>query len=141
MSTIGLDVGTARTGAARLVAGVALPQAALPGLHLPQAAVQLAQWLQQQGCSVLVVGIPRDPHGAETPLASEIRMHVAEALAEWGRAGDSPAPALHWVDERYSTAATAAAGRSAGLNAKRQRPEVDSATAAALLQAWADRQS
>lgn len=82
----------------------------------------------------LVVGLPLDLGGNETPWCGEVRT-MGDALAQ---RLDVP---VDYVDERMTSVRAERAVRGIGLN-KTQREEkgrIDAAAAALILQAWLDR--
>ncbi len=83
---------------------------------------------------VLVVGLPLDLQGHETPWCQEVR-DFGDALA---RRLEIP---VRYVDERMTSVQAQRAVRSVGLGKKeRERKErIDAAAAALILQAWLDR--
>jgi len=83
----------------------------------------------------LVVGLPLDLPGNETPWCGEVRAMGDRLAARMG-------VPVEYVDERLTSVRAERAIRSLGLN-KRQREEkgrIDAAAAALILQAWLDRQ-
>jgi putative Holliday junction resolvase len=89
---------------------------------------------RERGVHRLVVGLPLDLAGNETPWCGEIRAMGDELATRLGIPVD-------YVDERFTSARAERAVRSIGLP-KRRREEkgrVDAAAAALILQAWLDR--
>ena len=76
----------------------------------------------------VVMGLPLDGDGNETPRCAEVRA-VAMAITE--RSGRP----VSFVDERYSTARTHRALHEAGGKVGDHRHDIDALTAAMLLQA------
>ncbi len=84
----------------------------------------------------LVVGLPLDLRGNETPWCGEVRVMGDDLGARMGVPVD-------YVDERMTSVRAERTIRSLGLS-KRKREEkgrVDAAAAALILQAWLDRQT
>ncbi len=79
----------------------------------------------------VVMGMPLDGNGNETPRCAEVR---AVALAITARSGR----AVSFVDERYSTARTHRALHEAGGKVGDHRHDIDAMTAAMLLQGVLD---
>ena len=113
-------------------------------------ALRIRQDLGARRPVALVAGLPLDAKGREGPSALTVRT-LAEQLqveltALYGLAEQLP---LHFVDERFSTAAILSERRSAPGPARRGQPKhvplrelrsgIDAAVAAALLQGWLDR--
>ena len=79
----------------------------------------------------VIMGMPLDGDGHETPRCAEVRS-VATAITE--RSGR----AVSFVDERYSTARAHRALHEAGGKVGDHRHDIDAMTAALLLQAVLD---
>jgi putative holliday junction resolvase len=75
----------------------------------------------------VVMGLPLDGDGNETPRCAEVRQ-VASAITE--RSGRP----VSFIDERYSTARTTRALHEAGGKVGDHRHDIDALTAATLLQ-------
>jgi putative holliday junction resolvase len=75
----------------------------------------------------VVIGLPLDGDGNETPRCAEVR-RVAAAITE--RSGRP----VFFVDERYSTARTLRSLHEAGGKVGDHRHDIDALTAATLLQ-------
>ncbi len=86
--------------------------------------------------SHLVVGLPLNLKGDETPWCAEVR-DAGDRLAARLDVG------VDYLDERFTSVRAARAIRSIGLPRKeRERKErVDAAAAVLILQAWLDRQA
>jgi putative Holliday junction resolvase len=82
----------------------------------------------------LIVGLPLDLGGNETPWCGEVRA-MGDALAARMKIP------VDYVDERFTTARAERAIRSIGLPRGRRQGKgrVDAAAAAIILQAWLDR--
>ncbi len=80
----------------------------------------------------VVMGLPLDGDGNETPRCAEVRL-VAAAITE--RSGRL----VSFVDERYSTARAHRALHEAGGKVGDHRHDIDAMTAAILLQGVLDR--
>lgn len=81
----------------------------------------------------IVVGLPLDPRGEETPWCEEVRAMGDEL-------GRRLAVPVAFVDERMTSVQAERAVRTSGLR-RRQREEkgrVDAAAAAIILQRWLD---
>ena len=94
---------------------------------------RLEELARAHGVGTLVMGLPLDLEGNETPWCAEIR-EVGDAL---GSRLDLP---VHYVDERFTSVQAEEVVRSIGLK-KRDREEkarVDAAAAALILQRWLD---
>jgi putative Holliday junction resolvase len=96
-----------------------------PGKRPPIA--ELARRAAELDVSGLVLGLPLDSDGAETPLALEVRS-VGAALAARTKL------AVRYVDERFTTAVALRAVRSVGGSTRGRKGDVDALAAAVLLQ-------
>jgi putative Holliday junction resolvase len=153
---LGFDAGAARCGLAVAPAGEAGMPVIATALSVvatePQTA--LAQRVQAalgaRTSVALIAGLPLDERGAEGPAA-----RLARALAE-RLAAELNVP-VHFVDERFSTAAALAArrnvmgvdaagtrreagGKARHVSARELRVDIDAQVAAELLQSWLDAQ-
>jgi len=133
---VGLDLGERRIGVAvsDRDGTLAMPAGVLQrcGEQAHDHAV-VARQVEELGGEVVVVGLPLSLDGTRGPAALAAEEEAA-ALR-----GVLPVPVeLH--DERLSTVTASRALRGAGRTARRQRPVVDEAAAAVMLQAWLDRQ-
>lgn len=96
---------------------------------------RLEEIAQAHGVTRLVVGLPLDLSGNETPWCGEVRA-MGDALAA---RMDVP---VAYVDERFTSARAERAVRGIGLPRSRreEKGRVDAAAAALILQAWLDRE-
>ena len=95
---------------------------------------RLEEIAQAHGAERLVVGLPLDLRGNETPWCGEIRAAGDELARRLGLP-------VEYVDERLTSVRAERAVRDLGLR-KTQREEkgrVDAAAAALILQSWLDR--
>jgi putative pre-16S rRNA nuclease len=97
---------------------------------------RLAEIARELEVARLVVGLPLDLAGRETPWCGEVRA-FGDALAA------RLAVPVSYVDERLTSVRAERAIRSIGLgrNERRRKGRVDAAAAALILQAWLDRRS
>ena len=79
----------------------------------------------------VIMGLPLDGDGNETPRCAEVRTVAAAITERSGRA-------VSFVDERYSTARAHRALHEAGGKIGDHRHDIDAMTAALLLQAVLD---
>jgi putative Holliday junction resolvase len=135
VKAVGLDLGERRIGVAVSDRAGAL---AMPVGMFERSGDQgrdhadLACRVAELGAEVVVVGLPLSLDGTRGPaaLAAEEEAALLRALL--------PVP-VELQDERLSTVTASRALRRAGRAARRQRPVVDQAAAAVMLQAWLDR--
>jgi putative Holliday junction resolvase len=88
--------------------------------------------LEEHDIVAVVVGLPLDQHGKESP-ASKAARAMAEQIQQHT---DLP---LGFQDERFSTARALAAIREMGGSTRGREGEVDQLSASLLLQAFLDR--
>lgn len=95
---------------------------------------RLEEICRERGVGHLVVGLPLDLDGNETPWCGEVRA-MGDELA-----GRMEVP-VDYVDERYTSKLAERAVRSVGLPKARreEKGRVDAAAAALILQSWLDR--
>lgn len=96
---------------------------------------RLAELAQENGVGILVVGLPLNLAGEDTPWTQEVREVGATLSARTG------CP-VHFVDERMTSVRAERAIRSSGLSrGERERKDrIDAAAATLILQAWLDRE-
>lgn len=97
--------------------------------------LRLEELARENDVGVLVMGLPLNLSGDDTPWTREVR-EVGAALA--ARIGCP----LHFVDERMTSVRAERAIRSSGLSrGERERKDrIDAAAATLILQAWLDRE-
>jgi putative Holliday junction resolvase len=88
---------------------------------------ELVRQAEAHEATALVVGLPLDDAGNETPRSEEVRRVAAELERRTGLA-------VTLVDERYTTAAALRAVREMGGSVRGRRGDVDALAAAVLLQ-------
>lgn len=131
MRLLGIDFGRRRIGLALSdpTGTIASPLTTLErrGGAVPWAELERLVALHEVGA--LVVGLPLDLAGTETPWTAEVRAFGEELARRTGRP-------VHWIDERLSSVRAERAVRSLGLpKRERERKErIDAAAAALLLQ-------
>ena len=130
---LGLDPGIVRCGlaVADTSATLALPFSVVPTEPRQTLAARIRAALAQRQLAGLVVGLPLDQYGGEGSAAAVAR-ELGTALAT------ELDCALHFVDERFTTAEALARGRETDTSAKRPRADVDAQAAAAILQTFLD---
>jgi putative Holliday junction resolvase len=128
-----IDLGTARVGLA-VADELGLMAHPRPYLSAKKGGVLLAELRRiadAEGIDHFLVGLPRNMDGSEGPGARRAR-EFAKLLGE--RTGRS----VELVDERLSTVEAQARLHQQGLDIRRSRERIDSASAAILLQSWLD---
>ncbi|WP_353113659.1 Holliday junction resolvase RuvX [Microbacterium sp.] len=124
---LGIDVGKARVGVARCDPDgmLAVPVETVPRdeRSIDRVAELCADWDPLE----VVVGLPVNLRGEETPSTTDAREFAAEVRSRTGRA-------VRLVDERLSTVTAHAALRSSGRSQKKSRSIVDQVAAVVLLQ-------
>jgi putative Holliday junction resolvase len=133
---LGLDVGTVRVGVALSDPGgiLASPLETVQRARDESDLDHIAALVVEHEVTEVIVGEPRHLSGASGASAREARAY-SRALA--GRIGDVP---VHLVDERLSTVTAAGSLRASGLDSRQQRPVIDQAAAAVILQTYLDAQ-
>lgn len=124
---LGVDVGRARVGVARCDPDGML---AVPVETVPRDERSIARLVELAGeyePLEIVVGLPLNMRGEDTPSTSDAREFAAELAAA------QPAP-VRLVDERLSTVSAHTALRQSGRSQKGSRSIVDQVAAVVLLQ-------
>jgi putative Holliday junction resolvase len=130
---LALDVGDRRTGVAMSDSNraIAMPRPALVGLVEQDLLVrQILELVHEEAVSMVVVGLPVSLNGTESSRADITRRFVAYLAP---RLDDVK---ISLCDERLTTVEAARSLRGAGLNAKKQKSVIDSASAVVLLESW-----
>lgn len=127
---LGVDFGERRIGLAVSdpLGVIASPVGAIerrPGKRVP--VTELIRRATEMEVTGFVIGLPLDGEGNELPRAAEVR-RLADQLQE--RTGMP----VQLVDERYTTATALRAVREMGGSTRGRRGDVDSLSAAVLLQ-------
>ncbi|MFN0130819.1 MAG: Holliday junction resolvase RuvX [Verrucomicrobiales bacterium] len=132
MRILGIDHGTVRVGLALSdeLGALAHPLEVVPE---PQALKRIGEVVRERGVTAVVLGLPLRLDGTEGPAAERVRRF----LASLRRRLPSGVP-VHLRDESFSTVTAADRLRAAGRNAKRQKPVIDRAAAAVILQEYLD---
>jgi putative Holliday junction resolvase len=130
---IGLDVGTKTIGLAlsdtRLV--IASPLDTIRRRRFREDMEALFVTIDRQGVGGVVIGLPLDLAGGDTPRTQSVRAFARNLLAL------RDLPALLW-DERLSTAAVTREMIAADMTRKRRAEIVDKVAAAYILQGCLD---
>ena len=96
-----------------------------PGKRPPVA--ELARRAADLGATGIVLGLPLDGNGEETPRSAEVRSIGAKLEDRTGLP-------VRYVDERYTSAAALRAVRDMGGSTKGRKGDVDALAATVLLQ-------
>jgi putative Holliday junction resolvase len=96
-----------------------------PGKRPP--AAELARRAADLGATGIVIGLPLDGNGDETPRSAEVRDLGAKLEDRTGLP-------VRYVDERYTSAAALRAVREMGGSTKGRKGDVDALAATILLQ-------
>jgi putative holliday junction resolvase len=96
-----------------------------PGKRPPVA--ELARRAADLGATGIVIGLPLDGNGEETPRSAEVRSIGAKLEDRTGLS-------VRYVDERYTSAAALRAVRDMGGSTKGRKGDVDALAATVLLQ-------
>jgi len=133
MRVAAVDLGKVRVGLAVSdeLGVMAHPRGPLAGGNRRKLVGELADLARAERIRRFLVGLPLDRQGGEGREATRARK-FAQALADATRCE------VELVDERLSTVEASRRLSEGGVSARRQRPLIDSASAAVLLQAWLD---
>ncbi|WP_322963234.1 Holliday junction resolvase RuvX [Sphingomonas fuzhouensis] len=128
---IGLDVGTKTVGTALCDAGwsFASPATLIRRTKFTHDKEQLIAMIAQQGCKGLVIGLPLNLDGSESPRSQSTRA-FARNCADLG-------PILLW-DERWSTVAVERTMIEQDMSRAKRAERIDNLAAAHILQAAID---
>lgn len=96
-----------------------------PGKRPPVA--ELARRAADLGATGIVIGLPLDGNGDETPRSAEVRQLGAKLEDRTGLP-------VRYVDERYTSAAALRAVREMGGSTKGRKGDIDALAATVLLQ-------
>ena len=119
----GVALGNTLTGGARPLTTI---ETAENAIRFARIEALLAEWQPD----FLVVGVPFDQNGGETPLARRARRFGQQLGGRYGLP-------VKFVDERYTSAVVEDAMRPG----RGDKAAVDAAAAAVILQAWLDQQT
>lgn len=92
----------------------------------------IAALVAEHDVTDIVVGLPLTPEGNEEDAAHEARV-LGDAIA--ARTG----VAVHYLDERMTTAHAIKSARRAGVKDRDSRGRIDQMAAVGILQTWLDR--
>lgn len=133
MRAAALDYGTVRIGLAVAdeLGMLAHPRPFIEARPPRRALERLAELVEQEGITLLLVGLPRTLRGEEGMAAKRARRFASELKRRVGIP-------VELVDERLTTREATERLRAQGLSERERRSRVDSAAAAILLQSWLD---
>jgi putative Holliday junction resolvase len=132
MRILGIDHGTVRVGLA-LSDELGLLAHPLETVAEPQALGRIAQVVRERGVTAVVLGLPLRLDGTEGSAAERVRGFLAKL-----RPRLPAAVPIHLRDESLTTVTASERLRAAGRKAKNQRPVIDQAAAAVILQEHLD---
>lgn len=130
-----LDLGAARVGLAVAdeLGWLAHPRPYLDGKNRPRLLRELARVARDEHIGLFLVGLPKNLDGTEGPSARRARQFGRELEAATG-------VPVQFIDERLSTVQAQARLHDQGLDVRKSRARIDSASAAILLQTYLDGQ-
>lgn len=130
---LGLDVGTTAIGTALCDAGwvIASPAALIQRGKWGADRAALEQLIRQQSVKGVVVGLPLNLDGSDSPRTQSVRAFAKNLAA-------LELPIFLW-DERWSTAAVERQMIAADMTRKKRAATIDNAAAAYILQGAIDR--
>ena len=129
---LAFDFGLKRTGVAvgNTLTGGARPLTTIETEENAKRFARIEELLAEWQPDFLVVGVPFDQYGGETPMVRRARRFGQQLGGRYGLP-------VKFVDERYSSAVVEDAMRPG----KDDKAAVDAAAAAVILQAWLDQQT
>ncbi len=133
MRILGVDYGQKRIGLAISDETEMLATSLnyLPGAGLDKAARSVVDIAESQGAGKIVVGVPSNLRGNDTPQTERTRQFIAKL-------GDiSPLPVECW-DERLTSAQAERALLEGGVRRRQRREKIDQLAAQLLLQSYLD---
>lgn len=131
---VGLDLGTVRIGVATCDPGrvIASPYDVVPrGKDHASDHARIAAIVDEEGATVVVVGLPRAMSGRDSAATQSVRAEAEELRAAL------TVPVLLW-DERLSTVTATRSLIEGGVRRKNRKDVVDKVAAAVILQSWID---
>lgn len=130
---LALDYGTARIGVAVSdeLGLLAHPRPIVPAEPAERAFRRIAALVAEEQIGLVLLGLPQNMDGSEGRSAQRVRKFAALL-------GARLRCPIEFVDERRSTVLASLLLRETGHSAARQKPLIDSASAAVLLQAYLD---
>lgn len=132
---LGIDLGSRRIGVAmsddRRRVATGLTVLARSGSHSGDHQ-SLAALVQEEGATLVVVGLPLSLSGATGPAAQAVQAEVHELRL-------ALSVPVECSDERFTTVIAQSALAAAGRRPRARRAVVDKVAAAAILQTWLDR--
>lgn len=131
-----MDFGKVRVGVAieDELGTLAHPRPHLDGRNMVKLLDSLAILAREEGVGRFVVGLPTQLDGSEGPPARRAR-RFAQKLAQ------ATGCEVELMEEWLTTRQASALLRDQGLDQRKARERIDSASAAVLLQAWLDRRA
>lgn len=134
MRALGIDPGSKRIGLAisDRLGTIASPLAVLTrSRSRAHDDAEIARIVREEEVEVVVVGLPLNMDGTRGPAARA-------AAAEAERLATVVGVPVELHDERRTTVTAERSMREAGVDARRQRGQVDKVAAAIMLQSWLD---
>jgi len=131
-----VDFGKVRVGVAidDELGAMAHPRPYLDGRNLAKLLDSLAILARDEGVGRFVVGLPTQLDGSEGPPARRARRFAQKLAVTTGCE-------VELMEEWLTTRQASALLRAQGLDQRKARERIDSASAAVLLQAWLDRRT
>ncbi|MBL8379698.1 MAG: Holliday junction resolvase RuvX [Burkholderiales bacterium] len=128
---LGFDFGRTRVGIAlgNTLTRAARPLGTIAAAGTAERFAAIAAYLRQWHPDRLVVGLPLDADGGDTPMTPHARRFGARLMGRFGLP-------VEFVDERHTSAVAEHALKPRG---PADKAAIDAAAAALILQAWLDR--
>jgi putative Holliday junction resolvase len=130
---LALDFGTKRIGVAVSdeTRTLARPLSFIPAIPFNAFVEKLCALIKEQEIDLILVGLPRNMDGTYGPSAEKAR-EFADRLR------DRTLVPIQLLDERLTTVQASRNLHEAGLNTRKQKEKIDSASAQILLQSYLD---
>ncbi len=136
VSIIGMDVGDRRIGLAIAEEGgtLAVPIGTMARTGINDDLVRISGIIHDRRATLIVAGLPISINGTLGPQAKKTQRFL-ERLEKHTEVQ------VETVDERYSSSEASRLMRAAGLRPSRSREQIDSRSAAIILQAYLDQRT
>lgn len=136
MKVLGVDHGNVRIGIAISdeVGILARPLSIITHVSRAKDAEEVCVLAEQNGCEMIVVGMPYDSDGSEGPRARSVGRFIEQLQSVCN------SPVVTW-DESYSTRQVIETNIQMGKSRSKRRERLDDKAAAVILQSYLDHNS
>jgi len=134
---LGIDLGEARIGLAISdeLGMLAHPLETIRVKEVPDPLARIAQIVERDKITTIVLGLPRNMDGSYGPAAEKSRTFAEQLRAR------VPATSVKLWDERLTSVAAQRSLHESGRNVKQSRAVIDQVAAQLILQGWLDSQA